>query len=65
MSTVELILTRMVRDTKFAKAVFADTENVLAEYRMSTEQIERFKELCLKDFEALIPEEYLPLREMP
>ena len=64
MSTIEMILTRMVRDANYARAVFDDTENVLAEYCMTAEQIERFKELCLKDFEALIPEEYVPLEKI-
>ena len=61
MTTTETILTRMMNDSVFANAVFADAERALAgyDYDLSTEEIAKFKGLTRTQFDALvaIPEE--------
>jgi hypothetical protein len=53
MSTLETILSRMMNEPAFASAVFTDTENALAEYKLSAEEIAKFKGITRADFEAL------------
>ena len=61
MSTTETILTRMMNDSVFANAVFADVEKALAgyDYDLSAEEIAKFKAMSRAEFDALvaIPEE--------
>ena len=53
MSTTEIILTRMMNEPEFASTVFTNTEKALAEYELSAEELERFKQISRADFEAL------------
>ena len=53
MSTLETILSHMMNEPAFASAVFTDTENALAEYKLSAEEIAKFKGITRADFEAL------------
>ena len=53
MSTIETILSRMMSESAFAEAVFADPENALAEYDLPADVISKFKGISRADFEAL------------
>ena len=57
MSTLETILTRMMSDSAFADALFADAEKTLAEYKLSAEDLAKFKDMSRAQFEAMTPEE--------
>jgi len=52
-STIETILTRMMKDPAFADAVFADVEKALVEFNLPAEEIEKLKGISRADFEAL------------
>jgi hypothetical protein len=43
MSTVEIVLTRMMHEALFADAVFAHAESALAEYNLHETEISRLK----------------------
>jgi len=53
MSTIELILSRMMNETDFAEAVFADAEMALVKYNLLPEEIAKFRDISRADFEAL------------
>jgi hypothetical protein len=53
MSTIESILSRMMQESEFAEAVFADAEKALAEYDLPADEIKLFQESFRADFEAL------------
>ena len=53
MSSLEIILTRMMNDTTFADAVFTDASKALAEYKLSNEELAKFKAMSRAEFEAL------------
>ena len=55
--SVETILSRMISDSAFAEAVFADAEKALAEYNLSAEEIAKFKKLTHAHFSTMTPEE--------
>ena len=57
MSTTETILTRMMKNSDFADAVFEDANKALAEYALSAEELAKFKALTKTQFDALTPEE--------
>jgi len=52
MSTINTILSRMMKEPTFAEAVFANAEGALAEYNLSSDDIAKFKSISLADFEA-------------
>ena len=52
MSTIKNILDRMITDPDFTEAVFADAEKALAEYNLSAEEMDKFKDISRVDFEA-------------
>ncbi|MBV6395286.1 MAG: hypothetical protein HFACDABA_00861 [Anaerolineales bacterium] len=56
MST-ETILSRMMSDAKFAESVFTDAAKALAEYKLSADDLAKFKGLSRAQFEAMTPEE--------
>ena len=53
MFTIETILTRAMSNPKFADLLFTNAENALAEYKLSAEEIAKFKGITRADFEAL------------
>ena len=53
MSTIETILSRMMREPVFAEALLANPEQALAEYNLPADEIAQFKGLSRADFEAL------------
>ena len=55
--SVETILSRMISDSAFADAVFTDAEKALAEYKLSAEEIAKFKGLSRAHFESMLPED--------
>ena len=55
--SVETILSRMISDSAFADAVFTDAEKALAEYKLSAEEIAKFKGLTRAHFEDMSTEE--------
>ena len=55
--SVETILSRMISDSAFAEAVFADAEKALAEYNLSAEEIAKFTGLTRALFESMLPED--------
>ena len=55
--SVETILSRMISDSAFAEAVFADAEKALAEYKLSAEEVAKFKELTRAHFTSMTTEE--------
>ena len=55
--SVETILSRMISDSAFADSVFADAEKALADYKLSAEEIAKFKGLTRAHFEEMVPEE--------
>ena len=57
MTALETILTRMMTDSAFADALFADAEKTLAEYKLSTEELAKFKSMSRAQFDAMNPEE--------
>jgi len=60
MSTMETILTRMMKDSAFADAVFADAEKALTEYDLPVEDVAKFKTMPrtnLGEFVSASPEE--------
>ena len=52
MSTIETILNRMMNDSTFANAIFADVEDALAEYSLSAGEVEMFQQITRTDFEG-------------
>ena len=52
MSTLEIILSRMMHEPDFAEAVFTDAEKALAEYNPTPEEYAAFKALSRAEFEA-------------
>jgi len=57
MSTTETILTRMIKEPEFAEAVFANAEKTLAEYKLSADELTKFKSLTRSEFEGMTPED--------
>lgn len=57
MSTIEIILSRMMNDPAFADVVFADAETALAEYNLSAEEVMKFKGLSRAQFDVMTPGE--------
>ena len=55
--SVETILSRMISDSVFAEAVFADAEKALAEYKLSAEEVTKFKGLSRAHFTTMTPDE--------
>ena len=55
--SVETILSRMISDSAFADSVFADAEKALADYKLSAEEIAKFKGLTRATFSTMTPEE--------
>ena len=55
--SVETILSRMISDSAFAEAVFANAEKALAEYKLSAEEIAKFTGLTRAHFESMLPED--------
>ena len=53
MSTLEIILSRMMSEPAFAEALLANPAEALAEYNLSVEELEIFKGLSRTDFETL------------
>ena len=53
MSTLEIILSRMLNEPAFADALIATPEKALAEYNLPADEIAQFKGLSQADFEAL------------
>jgi len=53
MSPIEMILSRMMTNADFAKAVFADAEKALTEYDLSIEEIKKFKGISRAQFDAM------------
>lgn len=52
MSTIETILSRMMREPAFAEAVFTNAEKALAEYNLKPEEYAAFKALSRAEFDA-------------
>jgi len=52
MSKIETILDRMMNEPDFADAVFADVEKTLAEYKLSAEELSKYKDISREDFDA-------------
>lgn len=61
MSAIENILTRMMNDPIFAEAVFIDASTALAEYKLSADQISRFKDMSRAEFESMSTEDRISL----
>jgi hypothetical protein len=57
MSTLETILSRMMTEKAFADAVFSNAEKALFEYRLSPDELGKFKEMSRATFESLNTEE--------
>jgi len=60
MSKIETILTRAMNEPKFADKLFTDAENVLQEYDLSVDEMEKFRNMSPVDLSAitsLAPEE--------
>jgi hypothetical protein len=54
MSTIEIILSRMMNDPAFADVVFADAEKALDEYDLAPEEITTFKKMQRIDLDAFL-----------
>ena len=52
MSTIETILSRMMREPDFAEAVFTNAEKALAEYNLTPKEYAAFKALSRAEFDA-------------
>ena len=57
MSTIEIILSRAMSDTRFAELLSTDPERALAGYSLNTRELKRFKGISQASFEAVIAEE--------
>lgn len=57
MSTIKVIVERMISEPDFANAVLADAETAVAEYDLSADEVVKLKGLSRAQFEALTPEE--------
>jgi len=58
MSTqTETILARMMNDPDFADSVFSNPEKSLAEYKLSADEIAKFKSLTQVEFEEMTAED--------
>lgn len=53
MSTIKVILGRMISEPDFADTVLTDAETALAEYGLSAEELEEFKALSLAYFDPV------------
>jgi len=50
MSKLEMVLTRMMNDAKFASQLFSDADKMLAGYNLSTEEIKIIKSMPRAEF---------------
>ncbi len=57
LSTIDIILTRMMNEALFATAVFEDMESALMEYNLHPQEIERFKAITWNRFVSMTLEE--------
>ena len=57
MSTIEIILSRAMSDTKFAELLSTDPERAFADYSLNASELKRFKGISQASFEAVIAEE--------
>jgi hypothetical protein len=56
-STIDLILTRMMYEAVFADAVFENAEAALMEYNLTSEEVSRFKTISRLKFSAMTLED--------
>jgi len=57
MSTIDIILTRMMYEAVFADAVFENAEAALTEYNLTSEEVSRFKTLSRLKLSAMTLED--------
>jgi len=57
MSAIETILSRAMSEPEFADRLFSDPESALAEYDLSSAELDQFKKMSRTDFAALTPED--------
>jgi len=57
MSTIETILSRMMKDPAFADEVLAKTKNVLANYNLSVEELAQIRSMSRAEFISFAAEE--------
>jgi len=53
MSTIKVVLDRMMNEPDFADAVFADAEKALTEYSLSNDEIAVFKNMTQVQIESM------------
>ena len=63
--SVETILSRMISDSAFAEAVFANAETTLAEYSLSIEDLAKFKGMNRAEFANLAAESRRSFATLP
>lgn len=57
MTTIETILSRMMKEPDFAEAIFVDTEKTLESYGLSANELALFQKMTQAQFRTLTADE--------